>query len=191
MLGISMSRVTTCGFTCGIRASAIRPSGAEPTTSMSGSSPRTCVTSRRMTTESSTTRARILLPAGISFLDTAGKGRLLAHDPEQPELVFDGLVGKRLDHVFIRPGLQRGRNLFRLRLGSNHHDGNRGKLWIGAQVLDKLEPVHLGHVPVHQEQRNWGAVAVNLIECFSAVPRLRDLKAETFERSAKNHPHRA
>src|SRR5580704_3012793 len=110
MLGISMSSVTTCGLSCGIRARATLLSGAEPTTSISGSSPRAWLTRRRITTESSTTRARSLLPGGICLL-AVSTADLSTQQAEHAELVFDGFVGEWFDDVLVRPGFKRGHHL--------------------------------------------------------------------------------
>jgi hypothetical protein len=58
--GISMSRVMTSGFSSATFCKARMPLAAKPTTSNSGSSLKAWVMNRRITTESSTTRIRIL-----------------------------------------------------------------------------------------------------------------------------------
>jgi hypothetical protein len=65
--GISMSIVTRSGASWSTFASAMRPLDAKPTTSMSGSRESESVTSRRMTTESSTTSTRILVTGPSSL----------------------------------------------------------------------------------------------------------------------------
>src|SRR6188768_2413388 len=99
--GISISRVTTSGHSCGTRCKAIAPLEAVPTTSISGSPRKASDKSLRMTTESSTTSTRMGragVDLGICAFNIRGRRRLdrlglLPQYAQEAQLVGDHLFG--------------------------------------------------------------------------------------------------
>src|SRR5215212_2094271 len=99
--GISMSMVSRSGASWASLVSASLPLGAVPTTSMPGSPDRTSLTSRRMTTESSTTSTRMRVTNRLPFPAVPGVGgvqevyRQVAQRPESAAPPLGSALGGR------------------------------------------------------------------------------------------------
>src|SRR5687767_5198789 len=178
MSGISTSSVTMSGLSCRTLDRAMRPLDAVPTTSMPGSSLRTFVTSRRMTTESSTTRTLILLTDPLSDLSEA----------EQALLLDDGFLREGLDDVFVRAGSECLDDLRSLALGSDHHQRHVAPRLFSANGVDELEAVHLGHVPVDERDLRQRTFAKHR-KAFPAVGCVYDVVADLAKDPPEDHSH--
>src|ERR1700687_2836038 len=147
-----MSSVRTSGLYCGMRCSAIEPFAAVPTTAISASSSRACVTSRRMTTESSTTNTRIRSPGWRVLLFTTGMSHSSRMDSREFELLHENVPREWLHHVLIGASLHGFRGVLDFGLGVYHahrHGRERGIL---TQPLQQIQAVNLRHVPIRQNQ---------------------------------------
>src|ERR1017187_4286359 len=143
-----------------------------------------------MTTESSTTSTRIRSPGWSIRLFSAAISRSLWMDPRKLELLYEDVFGEWLHDVLVGARLPGRRHLIQFGLGGDHDYYQRRKFRLPAQLLEHLQPIDLGHVPVRQNQRHRGLFGFDHLQGFSSVGRLPNLEPEFSQGLGEDHPNR-
>src|ERR1017187_10376981 len=105
-----------------------------------------------MTTESSTTSTRIRSPGWSNRLFIAAMPAPSSRmDPHKLELLHEDLFGEWLHDVFVGARFQGGRHLVQFGLGGDHDHHQARKFRVLAQLLEQIQPIDLGHVPVRED----------------------------------------
>src|SRR5579872_566400 len=125
-----------------------------------------------MTTESSTTRMRILSP-GWSwrlFRPPMVEASLELYSCEL-EFFDQDLFCEWLHDVLIRACFEGCRHLVNFRLGGYHHHHQRWKLGILTQIFEQIQTIHLRHVPIHQNQVHFVVFSRHYLKSFPPIRR--------------------
>jgi hypothetical protein len=106
------------------------------------------------------------------------------------QFVGDFLLAEGLHEIFVGSGGKRRGHALYFSLSRHHHEGQIAEAILLANGLHELQTIHLGHIPI--DQNNVGTtLVVKTAERFFAVAGLGYVKAKLPEHVPQNSPQDA